>query len=205
MFFFHLLSRSPEALYKDREGQHFWWGNILEPWQAHPENRPVEPVPNEAIYAPWRQSLWSLQEPTLTWRRKVPMITCVSEFFRRVSDSFLHINFNEVNISCIHSRSFTVRPWKVSETQKKPDRLPTIGGVGLPSLNVSMSSWSTRSYWNQRAVSLASTTETWISSEQWDKPWLFRAHRGLKGHTSQLCGDYNKPILYWSVLYKDPY
>lgn len=23
MFFFHLLSRSPEALYKDREGQHF--------------------------------------------------------------------------------------------------------------------------------------------------------------------------------------
>ena len=119
MFFFHLLSRSPEALYKDREGQHFWWGNILEPWQAHPENRPVEPVPNEAIYAPWRQSLWSLQEPTLTWRRKVPMITCVSEFFRRVSDSFLHINFNEVNISCIHSRSFTVRPWKVSETQKK--------------------------------------------------------------------------------------
>ena len=67
----------------------------------------------------------------------------------------------------------------------------------LPSLNVSMSSWSTRSYWNQRAVSLASTTETWISSEQWDKPWLFRAKkRGFKDHTSQLCGDYNKPI-YW--------
>lgn len=39
--------------------------NILEPCLAHHE-RPVEPVPNEAIYVPWWQSLWSLQEPTWT-------------------------------------------------------------------------------------------------------------------------------------------
>ena len=190
----------PEALYKDREGQHFWWGNILEPWQAHPENRPVEPVPNEAIYAPWRQSLWSLQEPT--WRRKVPMITCVSEFFRRVWDSFLRIQLQSDQHFMHTLPKFHSSPLKSFRNPKGSRIVFQPSGVcfWLTSLNVCMSSWSTRSYWNQRAVSLASTTETWISSEQWDKPWLFRAYRGFKDHTSQLCGDYNYPI-----LNKDPY
>ena len=119
----------PEALYKDREGQHFWWGNILEPWQAHPENRPVEPVPNEAIYAPWRQSLWSLQEPT--WRRKVPMITCVSEFFRRVWDSFCVSTLMRSTFHAYPPEVSQFAPEKFPKPKKKPDRLPTIGGVFL--------------------------------------------------------------------------